>query len=137
MRPKKKILFICYGNACRSAMAEKIVNHIYPKTAEADSAGTHSALPNISMDGPTIQVMQEVGVDIASHQPKSIGAVENTFDIVINMSPTPTEVLQSTHRNVTATQWLWWDVPDPRGQSLDVYLGVRNLLQQKIEELLA
>jgi arsenate reductase len=40
---KKKVLFLCTGNSCRSQMAEAIVNARLGETWEASSAGTKSA----------------------------------------------------------------------------------------------
>ena len=40
---KKKILFLCSGNSCRSQMAEAIVNARLGETWQAFSAGTHPA----------------------------------------------------------------------------------------------
>jgi arsenate reductase len=40
---KKKVLFLCTGNSCRSQMAEAIVNARLGETWEASSAGTKPA----------------------------------------------------------------------------------------------
>ena len=57
----KKILFICTHNSARSQMAEGIVNALYGDRFEAFSAGTEP----LWVHPYTIQVMQEIGIDIS------------------------------------------------------------------------
>jgi len=57
---KRKILFLCTGNSCRSQMAEAIVNAKYGDTWEAVSAGTQPAgyvHPN------AIKALEEIGIE--------------------------------------------------------------------------
>ncbi|MCZ6776206.1 MAG: arsenate reductase ArsC [Ignavibacteria bacterium] len=65
----KKVLIVCTGNSCRSQMAEGWVRHYSGGKIEAYSAGTR---PGLSVQPLAIQVMNEKGVDISSHRPKSV-----------------------------------------------------------------
>ena len=38
----KRVLFVCYGNACRSVMAEALARHYWGDKLEVASAGLHS-----------------------------------------------------------------------------------------------
>lgn len=133
---KINILFVCYGNACRSVMAENLANYFYGETAVADSAGTHEDLPHIYLDVETMKVMRELGIDIAKHEPKSIEVVTGFFDVVINMSRVDNEVLRSSKPNLQDATWIFWDVPDPRGKPIEAYSRVREMLKEKIALLL-
>jgi len=62
---KKKVLFLCTGNSCRSQMAEAIVNAKLGDQWEAVSAGTK---PAGYVHPKAIQVLQEIGIQ---HQGKS------------------------------------------------------------------
>ena len=62
---KKKVLFLCTGNSCRSQMAEAIVNARLGDQWEAVSAGTK---PAGYVHPKAIQVLQEIGIQ---HQGKS------------------------------------------------------------------
>jgi arsenate reductase len=64
---KKKVLFLCTANSCRSQMAEGIVNHFLGDRIEASSAGTEASYVNPR----AIEVLQEIGIDISGHYSKS------------------------------------------------------------------
>ena len=79
---KKRVLFLCTANSCRSQMAEGIVNHFLGDRLEAFSAGTQASFVN-----PTaIEVMKEIGVDISGHRSKNLSEFDGqTFDFVITL----------------------------------------------------
>src|SRR5262249_5599675 len=82
--PLKRVLFVCIGNACRSQMAEGFGRAYGRDIVIPASAGLGPA-SRVAPD--TIEAMQEKGIDLRDHFPKSIrhlGRVE--FDMVINMS---------------------------------------------------
>jgi arsenate reductase len=78
---KKRVLFLCTANTCRSQMAEGISNHFRDKIA-AFSAGTEASYVH-----PTaIEVMKEIGIDISRHQSKNLTAFDGqSFDYVITL----------------------------------------------------
>lgn len=118
-------------------MAEKICNAYGEGRVVADSAGVHEALPNILLDQATIDVMKEIGIDIALHTPKHIATVDSTrFDVFVNMSPLPTAVIQCFICPNFKGRIIEWAVTDPRGQSKDTYESVRDDLKDKVLELI-
>ena len=66
---KKRILFLCTGNSCRSHMAEGWLRELGGDRVGSLSAG---ADPSGYVHPFAIRVMQEAGVDISSHRSKSI-----------------------------------------------------------------
>lgn len=79
---KKRILFLCTGNSCRSQMAEGWTRHLCGNTFEVYSAGieTHGLNPI------AIQVMAEAGVDISGHRSKHLDELNDVvFDAVITV----------------------------------------------------
>ncbi len=79
---KKKVLFLCTANSCRSQMAEGIANHFLGDRLEAVSAGTEASFVNPM----AIQVMKEIGIDISKNRSKIMDEFsDQTFDYVITL----------------------------------------------------
>ena len=82
MTQKKKILFVCTGNSCRSQMAEGWARHLFGDTIEPHSAGVIAS----GMNPYVIGVMAEEGVDIAEQRSKTIRDVmDESFDLVMTL----------------------------------------------------
>ncbi|MEW6660718.1 MAG: arsenate reductase ArsC [Thermodesulfobacteriota bacterium] len=77
-----KVLFLCTENACRSQMAEGLVNYYLAGKVQAFSAGVRPSKVNPR----AIRVMAELGIDISSHRSKSLDDLpEKNFDLVITV----------------------------------------------------
>ncbi|MGZ0165951.1 MAG: arsenate reductase ArsC [Planctomycetales bacterium] len=66
---KKRVLFLCTGNSCRSQMAEGLLRELAGDRFEALSAGSKPA-GYVHKGG--IQAMSELGIDISDLRSKSI-----------------------------------------------------------------
>src|SRR5512135_2195749 len=77
-----KVLFLCTENACRSQMAEGLVNHDLAGRAQAFSAGVRPSRVNPR----AIRVMAELGIDISHQRSKSVDDLAGEqFDLVITV----------------------------------------------------
>ncbi|MEI7673792.1 MAG: arsenate reductase ArsC [Deltaproteobacteria bacterium] len=77
---KKRVLFLCTANSCRSQMAEGIVNRYLGDKMEAFSAGTRPTVVN----SWAVTSMQEIGVDISENHFKGMTEFAGQqFDYVI------------------------------------------------------
>lgn len=79
---KKRILFLCTGNSCRSQMAEGWCRHLKSDQFTAASAGIerHGLTPL------AVRVMGEAGVDITRQYSKTTAELEpQEFDYVITV----------------------------------------------------
>lgn len=133
---------MCSHNAVRSPMAEALAKHFFGKSIYVQSAGV-----NRGDADPFVQaVMEEYGVDLARHRPKTIDELEEweglNFDLVISLSPEAHHrALELTRTNSIDVEY--WPTPDPtvtqgsRDQMLDAYRSVRDLLARKIKTRLA
>jgi arsenate reductase len=79
---KKKILFLCTGNSCRSQMAEGWCRKLLGDHFECYSAGTQKH----GMNQRAVKVMQDVGIDLSSHFSKTTDELPPIqFDFVITV----------------------------------------------------
>jgi arsenate reductase len=79
---KKKILFLCTKNSVRSQMAEGLMNHFRGNEFDACSAGVDP----LWVHPLAIEVMKEIGIDIATHRSKHIDEFKLTpIDYVVSL----------------------------------------------------
>ncbi|HJV66790.1 MAG TPA: arsenate reductase ArsC [Geomonas sp.] len=79
---KKRVLFLCTHNSCRSQMAEGLVNADLGDRFEAYSAGTEATAVN----PVAIRVLAEIGIDISNHYSKTLDEFAGrSFDHVITL----------------------------------------------------
>jgi len=121
-------------NAIRSPMAEALMRHFHGKQIWVESVGVHKGEP----DPMAIVVMDEIGIDISKHRPRSFEEMEdNFFDLVISLSP------EAQHHAVEMTRTMsceveFWNTLDPsmfegsREQRLEIYRQVRDQLERHI-----
>jgi protein-tyrosine-phosphatase len=131
------VLFACTHNAVRSPMAEGLLKHLLGHRIYVDSVGVR---PGGELDPFAVQVMDEIGIDIAKHRPKAFDELEDdSFDEVISLSP------EAQHRAVDMTRVMacdvvFWNTFDPtliegsRESRLDAYRQVREQLMRRIKE---
>jgi arsenate reductase (thioredoxin) len=82
MKEKKKILFLCTGNSCRSQMAEAWTRHLRGDEYDAYSAGIEPK----EIDHMAVHVMSEAGIDISYQKSKDISSLGDIrFDYVITL----------------------------------------------------
>jgi arsenate reductase (thioredoxin) len=138
MAAKKRILFVCLGNACRSAMAEKICNTYGQGLITADSAGIHAALPHINTDRSTAEVMEEVGINFSGHKPKHVYTVKpGSFDVLVNMSPMSGALITKIYFPGFRGKIIeWQDIRDPRNEDISVYRLTREILICRVKKLI-
>lgn len=122
-----RVLFICIGNSCRSPIAEAFANYYGKSWITACSAGSRAA--GFIMQN-TIECMKERGIDISRQSSKGLSSIDLArmdYAIILEASLRDSIVLPSRR-----TQKLHWFVPDPVGQSIDVYRKVRDEIEVKV-----
>jgi arsenate reductase len=80
---RKRILFLCTGNSCRSQMAEALMNHLGGDRYVAFSAGSQ---PAGFVHLLAIQTMREMGIDISRNESKSLDLyLHEAWDLIITV----------------------------------------------------
>lgn len=123
----KRVLFVCYGNACRSQMAEAFARTYGSDVIVAASAGVN---PAMWVAPDTMRAMAEKNIDLRDHFPKSIRHMSRAqFDLVINMSGRA--LPESLGPNVLA-----WDVEDPVVVRYDEHCEIRDQIERMVMQLI-
>ncbi len=79
---RRKVLFLCGENSCRSQMAEGFLRSMAGEAFEACSAGSHAT----SVNPLAVAVMEEAGVDISAQRSKPVSEFDGwEFDFVITV----------------------------------------------------
>ena len=132
------ILFACNINAVRSAMAEAMIKVTYPGTIFADSCGVSPGNP----DGFAIAVMEEIGINMNTHQPKSFDDLDSAFyDVIISFSPEAHKMAVALTHSIDC-ETLYWPVDNlanltgSRDERLRAYRHVRDIIQGNLERYL-
>jgi arsenate reductase len=123
---KKRVLFVCIGNSCRSQMAEGFARAYGSDIMESQSAGLS---PATTIAPLTRQVLGEKNVKIDDHFPKGLETVSRqSFDIIVNMS--------GSRLSIPGTRVLDWPVQDPIGHREDVYRTVAAQIEGLVMRLI-
>jgi arsenate reductase (thioredoxin) len=82
---KIRVLFLCYGNACRSQLAEGWARQLKGSLIEPESAGIIAS----GLSGRAVRVMAEVGVDISGQQSNTLDEMRGrAYDYMVTLCPT-------------------------------------------------
>lgn len=133
MTEKTRILFICTANAARSQMAEGLLRAKYGNRYEVFSAGTRQS----KVSTRAITVMQEIGIDISHHRSKTLAEYKNErFDLAVTLcdkAQAACPVVPGAARTIHQAFLDPHMVPGTDEESLDVYRGVRDAIEEWID----
>lgn len=136
-RLPQAVLFACNFNTVRSVMAVGLMKLRFDKRIWTDSCGVRlPAEPDLFV----AEVMDEVGVDVTRHRPKTFDDLDDlNFDMIVSLTP------EAHHRALELTRTLaapveYWPTFDPtliegsRAHRLEEYRAVREGLNARIAQ---
>lgn len=129
-RGKKRVLFVCIGNSCRSPMAEAFARAYGSDVVEVQSAGL---APAAIVQPLTKQVLEERNISAGDLFAKGLELLRGqTFDVIVNMSglPMPSTLKAAGSREIV------WPVTDPIGQKESVYREVAARIETLVVGLI-
>ena len=126
----KKVLFVCVENSNRSQMSQAFATIHSGGQVEAYSAGSK---PSGVVNPKAINAMKELGYDLGTHDSKSLKEVEQyaPFDAVVTMG------CGDACPWMPAKQFIDWQIPDPKHMEPTEFNKVRDMISEKVRELLA
>ena len=122
------VLFVCVHNAGRSQMAAGFLTALSDGAVDVRSAGS---MPGDQINPVAVEAMAEVGIDIASEQPKVLTdqAVQDS-DVVITMG------CGDACPYYPGKRYEDWELDDPAGQDLETVRPIRDEIKTRVESLL-
>ena len=125
----KRVLFVCVENSNRSQMAEAFARIHGAGRVEAASAGSK---PSGRVNPKAVEAMKELGYDLTTHASKGLDEFNGqNVEVAVTMGCGDECPL------VRADQRVDWKIPDPRDMTPEEFRGVRDLIEQKVKDLLA
>ena len=126
---RKKVLFACRENACRSQMASAFAQSLAGDKLEVLNAGSE---PAEKINPDMVTVMHEKGIDMGFRIPGTIENVisHDTPQLIVTMG------CGEKCPFVPGARMIDWDLPDPAGKSIEFMRDVRDAIEQKVQDLI-
>jgi protein-tyrosine-phosphatase len=124
----KYVLFVCTHNAGRSQIAQALFERCCPGDCRGESAGSD---PARRLWPEVVEVMREVGIDIADRKPKRL-TVEMQLHADWAVTMGCGDVCPYVPTRVDD-----WDIPDPAGRPIGEVREIRDAIGDRVQRLVA
>jgi arsenate reductase len=122
-----RVLFVCLHNAGRSQMSTALFEREASGAHEAESAGTK---PGDRVHPEVVEAMRELDVDLAEATPRGLTReMAERADVVVTMG------CGDECPYIPGKRYLDWDLPDPKGRSLEEVRGIRDDIARRVKAL--
>ena len=127
MTDRPTVLFVCVHNAGRSQMAAGYLRHLAGDRVEVLSAGSE---PADQVNPAAVAAMAEVGIDIASGQPRLLtDSAVRTADVVVTMGCGDACPFYPGRRYED------WVLDDPAGLGVEAVRPIRDEIRKRVKRL--
>ena len=128
MKEQPEVLFVCVHNAGRSQMAAGLVKLRSQGRIHVRSAGS---APAEEINPAAVQAMAELGVDLSEEFPKPLtNDAVSAADVVITMG------CGDACPFYPGKRYEDWDLEDPAGRDLEMVRGIRDEIDQRVQQLI-
>jgi protein-tyrosine-phosphatase len=126
---RKKVLFACRENACRSQMASAFAQSLAGDRLEVINGGSE---PGDAVNPDMVRVMHEKGIDMAFRSPQSLNeAISHVKpDYIITMG------CREQCPYVPGARILDWDLADPAGEPIEFMREVRDDIEKRVNDFI-
>jgi protein-tyrosine-phosphatase len=131
-----RILFVCFGNICRSPMAVGIARKLIGNGARAESAGIGAVKGGRASEEAVLVMRAVYRIDISDHRARSLDTLPLAeFDYVIAMD----FYVYSRIKNaglVAEDRLFGWDIEDPLGLGYEMYKRAAEKIESRLKQFL-
>ena len=122
-------LFVCLHNAGRSQMSQALFEQAAAGRHRARSAGS-VADPDGRVHPQVVDVMREVGIDLAGRRPQRLTTeLAEEADVVVTMG------CGDSCPFIPGKRYVDWELPDPKGRPLEEVRATRDEIRRRVRGL--
>jgi arsenate reductase (thioredoxin) len=123
------VLFVCLHNAGRSQMSQALFERAAAGRHTVASAGS-IAEPGGSVHPEVVEVMREVGFDLAGREPRRLtDELAKEADVIVTMG------CGDTCPYFPGKRYVDWDLPDPKGKPVEEVRATRDEIGRRVDAL--
>ena len=125
------VLFVCLHNAGRSQISQALFERAVAGRHTAASAGSE-ADPAGRVHPPVVEVMRELGIDLADRRPQPLTReLAERADVVVTMG------CGDACPYIPGKRYLDWNLPDPKDRPIDRVRATREEIARQVDALIA
>ena len=125
------VLFVCLHNAGRSQMSAALFERAAAGRHQALSAGSE-ADPDGRVHPPVVEVMRELGIDLADRRPQRLSRdLAEQADVVVTMG------CGDACPYIPGKRYVDWELEDPKGRPVEEVRATRDDIARRVEALVA